>query len=159
MQSFVNIIIRALEPRLVSLSVVRYRYNYTLCKHSQVIQYVRIPDDRAQDEDVSECSYHRHNPVEDEEAGLYLGHKDEGLLCVARFKSAVLGAGVVHLSLAVVTYLWRTLQNIVYILTEVLNKLTLQSLLCEDVKRIRVCQAPDFGVDLYTYTRARHSLS
>ena len=59
-----------------------------------------VPDDRTQDEDVSECSYHRHNPVEDEEAGLNLGNKDEGLVCVARLKGAVLRAGVVHHGLA-----------------------------------------------------------
>ena len=63
----------------------------------------RVPDDRAHDKDVPECSYHRHNPIKDEEAGLDLRHKDEGLLRVARIKCAVLHAGVVHLGLTGVT--------------------------------------------------------
>ena len=56
-----------------------------------------LPNDGNQNEDVSEYSYERHDPVEDQEHCLDLGYKDESLLRVAGVKCAVLGARVVHL--------------------------------------------------------------
>ena len=49
-----------------------------------------MPDYCYQYKQVPDCSQKRHDPVEDQEPGLDLGHEDEGLLRVAGVKGAVL---------------------------------------------------------------------
>ena len=55
------------------------------------------PDHCDEDEEVSQCSDDRDDPVEDEESCLNLGYEDQALVCVAVVKSAVLlMSGIVH---------------------------------------------------------------